>query len=70
MSRSRKKNPIVSHYSRSKSGTRYSKRLASKAVRRYKGEITNGGIYKKIFNSDDIHDFKGYKPDYKKTYRK
>jgi len=70
MSRSRKKNPIEQHYSKSKSGTRYSKRLASKTVRRHKNEITNGNGYKKLFCSWDIHDFKGHDASDPKYYRK
>ncbi len=36
------------------------KTIASRKVRRYKGEIQNGNSYKKIFNSWDISDFCWY----------
>ena len=58
MSRSRKKVPSSRDYSRANCGTRYSKRLASKAVRNYKGEISNGTQFKKIFCSYNIFDYK------------
>ena len=57
MSRSRKKHPSYSDYS-----TRYTpwaKRQASKKVRRYKGALTNGTLYKKVFPTWDIFDYKG-----------
>lgn len=56
MSRSRKKVPSYSDYSRSY--TRWAKRQASKAVRRYQGELTDGNQYKKVFNSWNIFDYK------------
>ena len=56
MSRSRKK-PSYSDYSGNY--TKWAKRQASKAVRRYQGELTDGGIYKKVFPSWDIFDYKG-----------
>ena len=37
--------------------TKKDKRMASKAVRRYKGVIQDGMFYKKIYCSYDIHDF-------------
>lgn len=56
MSRSRKKNAIVKDYSRS--STREYKRFASKTVRRYNGEISDGGSYQKIYPSYNIHDYR------------
>lgn len=38
-------------------GKKWAKRQASKAVRRYKGEIPNGGAYKKLYESYDIDDY-------------
>lgn len=37
--------------------TKADKKMASKAVRRYKGEIPDGGAFKKLYCSYDIHDF-------------
>lgn len=56
MSRSRKKEPVFKDYSRSTS--KYVKRCASKAVRKYKGIISDGCFYQKIFPSYEIHDWK------------
>ncbi len=56
MSRSRKKVSCFSDYGRKY--TRWSKRQASKRVRRYKGEIVNGTQYQKIYPSWDIRDYK------------
>ena len=56
MSRSRKR-PSYSDYSRSY--TKWAKRQASKAVRRYQGELTDGGLYKKVFPTWNIFDYKG-----------
>jgi len=58
MSRSRKKVSCHSDYSRGNSGTKKSKRDAAKAVRTYKGLITNGKEFRKLFSSYDIHDYK------------
>jgi len=58
MSRSYKKVPCHKDYSRSNNGTRYSKRLASKAVRKYEGEISDGRNYSKIYCSWNITDYK------------
>lgn len=55
MSRSRKKNPYRSDYSRSK--TPFMKRLAAKRVRRAK-DVPNGSGYKKVSCSWDICDWK------------
>ena len=81
MSRSRKKHPVVSDYSRNT--TSHSKRLASRAVRNYKGVISDGCHFKKIFPSWDIFDYKCHwfpsdiktyewfdEEDIKKAYRK
>ncbi|WP_053957331.1 hypothetical protein [Inediibacterium massiliense] len=58
MSRSHKKIPIVKD-----SGSKeWSKRQASKAVRRYKKVIQNGSSYKKLFESWNINDFISYYP--------
>lgn len=56
MSRSYKK-PSYSDYSRNH--TCWAKRQASKAVRRYQGELTDGKIYKKVYPSWYIFDYKG-----------
>ena len=58
MSRSKKKNAVISDYSRNT--TRYFKNQASRAVRRYKGEITDGGLFKKIYPSWNIFDYKSH----------
>jgi hypothetical protein len=55
MSRSRKKNPCSKDYSRS--STKQYKRFASKTVRRYNGEISDGKEYRKLFCSYNIHDY-------------
>ena len=57
MSRSRKKHPSYSDYNHSY--TPWAKRQASKKVRRYKGSLTNGSLYKKVFPTYDIFDYKG-----------
>ena len=65
MSRSIKK-PSYSDYSRNH--TKWAKRQASKAVRKYQGEISNGKGYRKIYCSYNIFDYKGlwtgFIPDY------
>ena len=58
MSRSYKKAPSASDYSRANCGTRLSKRLASKAVRNYKGELSDGANYKRCYCSYDIFDYR------------
>jgi hypothetical protein len=55
MSRSRKKYPITKDYSRG--STKEYKRFASKSVRNYKGELSDGKEYRKLFNSYNIHDY-------------
>ena len=57
MSRSKKKHPSYSDYH--SSYTPWAKRQASKKVRKYKGSLTNGSLYKKVYNSWDIFDCKG-----------
>jgi len=42
----------------SRNYTWFAKRQASKAVRRYKGEIPNGSSYRKVYNSWDIFDWR------------
>lgn len=56
MSRSRKKHPSYSDYN--PNYTPWSKRQASKKVRKYK-PLTNGSLYKKVYSSYDIFDYKG-----------
>ena len=81
MSRSRKKNPVVSDYSRNY--TNYAKSQASRAVRRYKGVITDGNLFKKIYPTWNIFDYKCHyfisdikeyewcdMEDFKKAFRK
>lgn len=53
MSRSRKKNMGYSAYGMYK---RYGKIYANRIVRRYTGKIPNGGWYKKLFPSWDLHE--------------
>ena len=57
MSRSRKKNPSYSDYN--PNYTPWAKRQASKKVRRYLKALTNGSLYKKVYSSYDIFDYKG-----------
>ncbi|AKF95845.1 hypothetical protein ABE137_00550 [Brevibacillus laterosporus] len=54
MSRSYKKFPVVKD--KTGPGKKFAKRLASKAVRRYKDGIHNGSMYRKIFCSWNIND--------------
>lgn len=58
MSRSRKKNPVVSDYSRNY--TKFAKRQASRKVRYYKGYIPDGSHYKKLYCSWNIFDYKWF----------
>ena len=60
MSRSRKKHPVVKDFSRGNNGTRWDKRNASKKVRYHKGPIPDGGHYKKLYCSWNIHDYSFY----------
>lgn len=55
MSRSHKRLVIKDNYGSSYKP--WAKRAASKAVRRFRGYIPNGGSYKRIFNSWNICDF-------------
>lgn len=57
MSRSRKKTPSYSSYSRNY--TSWAKRQSNKVVRRYPNGLTDGCFYKKLFPSWDIFDYKG-----------
>lgn len=57
MSRSRKKYPSYSDYS--SNYTPWAKRQASKKVRKYSKSLTNGCLYKKVFSSWNIFDYKG-----------
>ena len=58
MSRSYKKIPIH----KSHDGGKWTKRMASKAVRREPDTPLNGGNYKKIFNSWELNDWVTYWP--------
>ncbi|WP_223070222.1 hypothetical protein [Paenibacillus caui] len=59
MSRSVKKSPVwTDHHT---PGTRWSKRQASKAVRRFTGDVQNGKWYRKLFCSWDICDYRFFK---------
>ena len=53
MSRSKRKFPLVKCETSCKSG----KRFANRRVRRYKGDISNGKDYKKLYCSWDICDY-------------
>ena len=54
MSRSYKKNPV---YTDRPNGAKYWKRCANKKVRRYKDNLDDGKMYRRIYNSWDIHDY-------------
>lgn len=54
MARSVKRNPI---YTDGHDSLKRFKRFSSKAVRKYKGDISNGNFYKKIYWSYNIHDY-------------
>jgi len=69
MSRSRSKNPWLNDYSRGPNGTKKSKRLANKAVRRFNKYLSNGNSYKKIYASYNIFDYRCYW-DVPSSYRK
>lgn len=56
MSRSKKHIPSYSDYSRNY--TKWSKRQASKKVRRYY-DLTDGKLFRKVYNSWNIFDYKG-----------
>ncbi|MBU7315327.1 hypothetical protein [Paenibacillus oleatilyticus] len=59
MSRSVKKSPVWNdHYT---PGTRWAKQQASKAVRRYAGDMQNGKWYRKLFCSWNICDYRFFK---------
>ena len=53
MSRSFKKSPVVTDADSGKVGKRFAKRK----VRRYKDTISNGKMYRKIYDSWNIHDY-------------
>lgn len=59
MSRSTKKSPVWTE--QSKRCTRWVKRQAGKAVRRYKSDIANGKSYRKLFCSWNICDYRSRK---------
>ena len=52
MSRSRKKVPIAKYAPEGKIGQIF----ANRRVRRYKGDISDGNSYRKLYNQYDIHD--------------
>ncbi|PYI50283.1 hypothetical protein [Paenibacillus flagellatus] len=59
MSRSVKKSPVwTDHHT---PGTRWSKRQASKAVRRFKGDGSSGKWYRKLYCSWVICDYRFFK---------
>ena len=64
MSRSKRKPYIVDQ-----SFKRYGKKFASKKVRR-NSDVSNGTMYKKIYEQWDICDYKWYDPLCRKAYRK
>lgn len=66
MARSYRKPYVTDYYK----GKRKVKRLASKAVRRFKGEVNNGSWFKRLFQSWDIDDFGWYTPTWEKGKRK
>jgi len=73
MSRSRKKEPVFKDYNRG--STKEYKRMASKSVRKYKGIISDGSFYQKIYPTYNIHDWnwrieKSDKYWYEKSLRK
>ena len=54
MSRSYKHSPI---YTDRTHGAKYWKRCANKKVRRYKDKLDNGKMYRRIYESWEIHDY-------------
>lgn len=67
MSRSRKKYPIVTDYS--KNYTSFAKRQANKKVRKYSKTLSKGSVFKKLYCSWNIFDYKQYSNS-KKNFRK
>ncbi|WP_083938083.1 hypothetical protein [Paenibacillus daejeonensis] len=61
MSRSLKRTPVCKDHS--SPGTRWAKRKASKAVRRFSGKVPNGKWYRKIFCSWDICDYRFFQSE-------
>lgn len=61
MSRSHKKHPFNTDYSRTV--TKWHKRMANKAVRRYKYYLPKGKLYRRIYNPWNIHDFVEYETE-------
>ncbi|TDF95472.1 hypothetical protein [Paenibacillus piri] len=59
MSNSVKKSPVSTDHRTP--GTRWSKRQASKTVRRFTGDVQNGKWYRKLFCSWNICDYRFYK---------
>lgn len=59
MSRSRRKTPkVTGSTGRDSVNRKFWKRLASKTVRKYKGDVSDGNWYKKTFCSWNINDYK------------
>ena len=62
MSRSYRKHPVSTDYSRTV--TRWEKRMANKAARRYKYYLpVKGKLYRRIYNPWFIHDWKCYESE-------
>ncbi|UQZ85456.1 hypothetical protein SK3146_04745 [Paenibacillus konkukensis] len=59
MSRSVKKSPVWTD--QTTPGSRWAKRQAGKAVRRFNDEVQNGKWYRKLFCSWDICDYRFFK---------
>jgi len=59
MSNSVKKAPVYTDHQTP--STRWSKRQANKAVRRFMGDVQNGKWYRKLFCSWNICDYRSYK---------
>ena len=60
MSRSYKHTPM---YTDRTHGAKWWKRQANRKVRHYKKELDNGRMYKKIYESWEIHDWVSYCPE-------
>ncbi|MBE1444768.1 hypothetical protein [Paenibacillus sp. OAS669] len=66
MSRSRKHAPVwTDHHT---PGTRWAKRQANKAVRRYTNDLPNGKGYRKVYNPWNICDYRFFKTKQQAIY--
>lgn len=70
MSRSYKKNPVHKY---APERARWAKNQANRRVRRYKGDLSDGCDYKRLYNPWDIHDCISYETyqmalDYREEY--